>query len=148
VWRVISNAESAAPRERVRPQKKRRVPGQVLTCGWCDRQLTLATVGRTPRWCSASCRHRAWETSRAAARGAVAVRVVDRAIEVEVPVPVVQRIEVPHTPKGSGWADSLAELGRQLDTGRVYDRDLPAIVGSVEVLLAALTRRHRRGGRR
>jgi len=99
---VNGNAESAVPRQGSRLQKKRRIPGQVLTCGWCDGQITVATVGRTPRWCSAACRHRAWETSRAAARGAVAVRVVDRAIEVEVPVPVVQRIEVPHTPERLG----------------------------------------------
>jgi hypothetical protein len=114
----------------------------VLLCGWCDAPITVAKVGRTPKWCSTSCRHRAWETSRAAASGAVAVRVVDRLVEVERPVQLTGRVvAAAGAPKGAGWSTVLDELTRQVETGKVYDRDLAAIVGSVEGLLAALTRR-------
>jgi hypothetical protein len=122
-------------------KKPRRVPGQVLACGWCDGPITVAKVGRTPKWCSTSCRHRAWETSRAAASGAVAVRVVDRTIEVEGPAPVTSRGEFPNSSKGAGWAEVLHELTRQVETGKVYDRHLPVIMAGVEELLAALARR-------
>ena len=47
---------------------RRRRPGQVLLCGWCACQITLRATGRTPKWCSDTCRHRAWETSRALQR--------------------------------------------------------------------------------
>lgn len=40
--------------------------------------------GRVPKWCSASCRHRAWEQRRAAEAGLAAVEVVDRRVEVIV----------------------------------------------------------------
>jgi hypothetical protein len=124
------------------PKDMRRVPGQVLLCGWCEGPITVAKVGRTPKWCSTSCRHRAWETSRAAATGAVAVRVVDRLIEVERPAPTTGRVgALAAMPKGAGWSVVLDELTRQVETGKVYDRDLPAIAVSVEALLVALTRR-------
>jgi hypothetical protein len=122
-------------------EKRTRRPEQTLACGWCGSQIVLASTGRTPKWCSDSCRHRAWETSRAAATGAVAVRVVDRIVEVDKPVPVVQHVEVATLPKGAGWVAALHELARQLDAGKVYDRDLPALAGGVEELIAALTRR-------
>jgi len=38
----------------------------------------------------------------------------------------------------------LAELTRQLDTGRIYARDLPAITVEFDAALAAITRRLRR----
>lgn len=101
----------------------------------------MAKVGRTPKWCSSSCRHRAWETNRAATSGLVAVQIVDRTIEIEVPVTVIEHIEVPTTPKGAGWADALHQLAHQVDTGKVYDRDLPALVEGVDALITALTRR-------
>ena len=119
----------------------RRRPGQVLLCGWCAGQITLRTTGRTPKWCSGTCRHRAWETSRAAATGRAAVTIVDRMIELEVPVTVVEHVEVPTTPKGPGWAPALHELAAQIDTGKVYDRDLTALADGVDALITALNRR-------
>ncbi len=118
----------------------RRRPGQVLECGWCGGQVTVARVGRTPKWCSDSCRHRAWEARRAA-RGDPAVRVVDRTVEVERVVRVVEQVEVPTLPKGPAWAPALHELARQLDAGRVYDRDLGALADSLTEVLDALRRR-------
>jgi hypothetical protein len=38
----------------------------------------------------------------------------------------------------------LRELGRQLDRGLVYDRDLPSVTGALEEALAAFQRRVRR----
>lgn len=134
---ISASAETRAENARA----GRRIAGQLLACGWCGAEITVASVGRTPKWCSNSCRHRAWETSRAAARGLVAVRVVDRAVAVEVPVSILQRVEVPTNPRGPGWAPALHELAHQLDTGRIYDRDLSAIVDGVEALLASLSRR-------
>jgi hypothetical protein len=128
------------PSERAAERRTRR-PEQTLTCGWCGGQIVLASTGRTPKWCSDTCRHRAWETSRAAATGAVAVKVVDRVVEVEKPVTVVEHVEVPTLPKGPGWAGALHELARQIDTGKVYDRDLPALANALEVVITALNRR-------
>jgi hypothetical protein len=69
------------------------------------------------------------------------VRVVDRAIEVERPVTVVERVEVPGTPRGAGWIAALHELARQLNTGRIYDRDLPALNDALNEVLDAYARR-------
>ena len=85
-------------------KRRTRTPGQTLTCGWCDQPITVRATGRTPKWCSDTCRHRAWETTRAAAAGRAAVTVVDRTIEVQVPVPVEVQVSVPTLPKGRGLA--------------------------------------------
>ena len=37
----------------------------------------------------------------------------------------------------------LNELARQLDDGRVYDRDLPALAGAIEPVLRTYRRRAR-----
>lgn len=118
--------------------KCHRVPG-------CGRRIVLKATGRTPKWCSATCRHRAWEQDRAVQSGLVAVTVVDRAIEVEVPVQVVRTVEVkvPRMPRGSEWVQALHELARQLDGGSVYNRDLPALRSATNIVIDSLTRRRR-----
>jgi hypothetical protein len=95
-------------------------------------------TGRIPTWCSDACRHRAWEQRRAAASEAAAVRVVERRVEVKVPVAPTRR----------DWPAVLAELARQLDDGRVYDRDLATLAEALQPVLdsykaraAALERR-------
>jgi hypothetical protein len=103
--------------------------------------MVVRGTGRTPKWCSDTCRHRAWETSRAAATGAVSVRVVDRTIEVQVPVTVTETVEVPALPKGAEWAGALHELARHIDIGKVYDRDLPALAIGAQAVVDALARR-------
>jgi hypothetical protein len=135
------------PQSEQAAEKRTRRPGQALPCGWCGGQIVVAATGRTPKWCSDSCRHRAWETSRAAAAGRLAVEVVDRTIEVEKPVTVVEHVAIPTLPKGTGWVEALHELARQVDAGKVYDRDLAALANGVDKLITALTRRpglHRR----
>jgi len=94
-----------------------------------------------PKWCSSSCRHRAWELTRAAASGRAAVEVVDRVVEVDRPVAVVQKVPVNTTPKGAAWPATLVQLVTQVDSGRVYDRDLPALAEALEDVIDALERR-------
>jgi hypothetical protein len=112
-----------------------RSPGQTLACGWCGSKILLPARGRIPKWCSSSCRHRAWELTRAAASGRAAVQVVDRVVT------VVQEVPVTTPPRGAGWAAALAQLATALDTGRVYDRDLPALAQALADVAEALDRR-------
>ncbi len=122
-------------------RKSVRAPGQILACAWCGTTFTLATTGRTPKWCSQSCRQRAWEQRRAAESGRSAVDVVMRIVEVEKPVPVPKRVAVQAIPKGGAWPEALAELVDQLDRGLVYDRHLPDLVRAINEVLAAMERR-------
>lgn len=116
----------------------RRVPGQVVSCGWCGRAVTIPARGRVPKWCSATCRHRAWEQRRALASGRTAIEVVDREVAVAMPSPPVSPRTV------SEWNDLLKQLTRRLDAGRIYDRDLPALSEGVSGVLVALDSRLRR----
>lgn len=59
-----SAAENSAP-----------VPG--AECLECSAALSYVGHGRRPRYCSNTCRHRAWERRRAAAEGTIATRVVE-----------------------------------------------------------------------
>lgn len=103
------------------------------TCGWCGGAIEAKATGRIPRWCSAACRQRAWEQSRAAASGRSAVEVVERVIE----VPVARE----RTPRRDEWPALLSELTTQLDDGRIYARDLPDLGSALNDLVAAYTRR-------
>jgi len=124
-----------------KPPGKRvaRCPGQILACGWCGSPILLPARGRVPKWCSSSCRHRAWELTRAAASGRAAVQIVDRVVEVNKPSPVIEQVLV--SPRGPAWTNALAALVAELDTGRVYDRDLPALADALGHVLNALDRR-------
>jgi hypothetical protein len=119
-----------------------------VTCGWCGAVVTFAARGRVPKWCSATCRHRAWEQRRAAASGLVAVEVVDRPVEVVRTVTKVKRVlvEVPR-PATVGtnrdWAQQLANLADDLDRGRIYDREVESLMPAMTALVAAFNRRYR-----
>jgi hypothetical protein len=104
-------------------------------CGWCSGPITLRSRGPIPKWCSATCRHRAWEQNRAAASGRAAIQVVER-IVVTPAAPTVVR-----TPRHDYWPGLLRELSRQLDRGLVYDRDLPGVASALDEALAAFRRR-------
>ncbi len=110
-----------------------------MACGWCGGSITLRSRGPIPKWCSATCRHRAWEQARAAASGRAVVQVVER-IVVTPPAEAVVA-----TPRHDDWIDLLGELSRQLDRGVVYNRDLPGLTRALEEALAAfqLRARHR-----
>jgi hypothetical protein len=99
-----------------------------------------------PKWCSPACRHRAWEQRRAAASGLAAVEVKDRVVETVKTVTVVQHhteeVPVPVLPSSVGeFIEVLAHLTRRVDTGRIYDRDLPTLTPAVAELVAAIDRR-------
>ena len=55
-------------------------------------------------------------------------------------------VPVPATPTRRAWAALLGELARQLDDGRVYDRDLPRLARQLEKVLQAYRRRARLTG--
>lgn len=104
-------------------------------CGWCGGPITARARGPIPKWCSATCRHRAWEQARAAASGRAAVQIVERRVQVSVRQPVTRR----------DWPQALAELAAQLDDGRIYDRDLAGLSLALGAVLAAYRRRHHVG---
>ena len=123
------------------PKRTARRPGQTLACGWGGSSILVPARGRVPKWCSSSCRHRAWELTRAAASGLAAVQVIDRAVQVDRPVTVNERVEVEVVPHGPAWPHALAQLTEQIDTGKVYDRDLPALAAALGDVRSALNRR-------
>jgi len=123
------------------PSRSPRRPGQTLACGWCGSPIRLPARGRIPRWCSSSCRHRAWELTRAAASGLAAIQVVDRVVEVDRQVAVVKEVPVATVRHGAAWPAALTQLATALDTGRVYDRDLPALAQALASVADALDRR-------
>ena len=84
-----------------------------------------------PKWCSATCRHRAWEQARAAASNRSAVQVVERRVEISRPA----------VPTRRDWPRLLDELVRQLDDGRVYERDLRDLASALDAVLQAYRRR-------
>jgi hypothetical protein len=43
-------------------------------------------------------------------------------------------------PRGRDWPPILAELARQLDTGRIYTRDLPALAPELQAVVTAYDR--------
>lgn len=104
----------------------RRRPSE-LACAWCGGVVRVKSAGRVPTWCSAGCRHRAWEQNRAAASGRCAVLVVERIVEVEPAVGTVTTSSMAVIPRAAGWVEMIAALTKQLDTGRLYDRDLAAV---------------------
>jgi hypothetical protein len=101
------------------------------TCGWCGKPISVKDTGRLPKWCSPSCRQRAWEQSRAAASGLAAVRVVERRVEVPTPI----------APGRRDWPRLLGDLARQLEDGRIYDRDLLALADALNAVHTAFSRR-------
>lgn len=136
-----SNPTDTNPAVKDTPKRSPRRPGQSLACGWCGSLILLPARGRIPKWCSSSCRHRAWELTRAAASGRAAIQVVDRIVEVDRPVTVVKEVTVAAAPHGPAWPAVLAQLATQLDSGRVYDRDLPALAQGLADVADALNRR-------
>ena len=127
-------AEATAQGHSVAHQAASDSPGHraaARTCGWCGGPITPGRRGPIPKWCSATCRHRAWEQSRAASAGRSAVRIVERRMEVRSPTAPTRR----------AWSALLHELARQLDDGRVYDRDLPDLTAAINPVWDAYSRR-------
>lgn len=72
-----------------------------VACAWCEQPVVVRARGPLAKWCSATCRHRAWEQDRAAQSGRSAVTVVDRPV-VTPPMDL------------AGWTAQLAVLVQQL----------------------------------
>jgi hypothetical protein len=89
----------------------KRPPGQQLSCGWCGTPIAVKSTGRLPKWCSPTCRQRAWETDRAARSGQAAVKIVDRYIAA-----------VPDTT--DGWINQFTKLAGQIEHSASLDLDL------------------------
>ena len=133
--------EDRMPRNEADTQRSgRRLPGQVVSCGWCGSPVPIPARGRVPKWCSATCRHRAWEQRRAAVSGLAAVDVVTHRVEVVALAP-----EQPPLAPGTvaEWSRLLDDLTRKLDTGRIYHRDLRALNEALSGVIAAFNRRLR-----
>lgn len=105
-------------------------------CGWCHGPIPPRSRGPIPKWCSATCRHRAWEQSRAAASGRSAVQVVERVVT----VPAMAREPV-RRPRQHDWVDLLQELTAQIDRGTLYDRHLATIAAALDDVVRAVLRR-------
>jgi hypothetical protein len=105
--------------------------GAATSCVWCGGVIRPRSRGPIPKWCSATCRHRAWEQTRAAASGRSAVQVVERRVDIPTPI----------TPTRRNWEPLLAELARTLEDGRIYDRDLVALATALNRVLDAYSRR-------
>ena len=107
------------------------------TCGWCGGPIEPKARGRIPKWCSATCKHRAWEQSRAAASGRSAVDVVERVVE--IPVRPIPGVAVARHPQHQEWPPLLDELAKQLQAGGlVYERDLRSIARAIDQVNDAL----------
>jgi hypothetical protein len=106
------------------------------TCGWCHRAITPRSRGPIPKWCSATCRHRAWEQARAAASGHSAVEIVERVVT----VPAAPPASLPR-PRQLAWVDLLRQLATQVEQGTVYDRHLAAIGAALHDVMRAVHRR-------
>ncbi len=68
---------------------------------------------------------------RAPASARSAVQVVERRVEIPTPT----------APKRQDWGPLLTELARQLEDGRVYDRDLLALAKALHPVVDAHSRR-------
>jgi hypothetical protein len=62
-------------------------------------------------------------------------------VQVDRPVTVNERVKVEVVPHGPAWPHALAQLTEQIDTGKVYDRDLPALAAALGDVRSALNRR-------
>jgi hypothetical protein len=124
-------------------RERRRRPDSI-TCPWCGTTIRVKARGRTPKWCSDTCRHRAWEQQRAADSGRSAVQIIERPVVIQR----TTRIPASNPPRGAEWAETLAQLARLVDAGRIYDRDLPPIVEAAVALNQSLGRRLERSPRR
>ena len=138
--------------QRATPQQPTERPAgtrpDVIQCHWCGATSAVPDRGRVPKWCSDTCRHRAWEQRRAAASGLCAIDVVERVVEVVRTQRVVEEVRVEvlaeaRPRSSSDYPSILLELSERLDTGRIYDRDLASLTPALTALLDAFNRRCR-----
>jgi hypothetical protein len=107
----------------------RRVPGRDVDCCWCGQPVPVRSRGPIPEWCSPTCRHRAWEQTRAARSGRSAIQVLDRYVAA-----------VPD--HGPGWIAHLNMLTAQITTGSrpITDHDLDDLATALDAQVAIANR--------
>jgi len=105
-----------------------RLPGQHVVCMWCGSSVAVKARGPLPKFCSATCRHRAWEQERAARDGRVGVVAVDRLVAV-----------YPHDARG--WVEHLERLANDVRRGQLDEAELTA---ALDLVYAAVVSRQRR----
>jgi len=118
------------PQKTPRPTTSHRRLDQSVTCGWCGKAVPVPSRGRVPKWCSATCRNKAWQANHAPIEGPV--RVVQQRVEVPTPAE-------PHNVEE--WVEVLELLSTRLAQGRIYKRDLPVLVPAINHLLDVTDRR-------
>lgn len=106
-----------------------RLPRQHVMCVWCGTSVAVKARGPVPRYCSATCRHRAWEQRRAARDGRAAVVAVDRVITV-------------YPDDSRGWVDHLERLAGEVRGGRLDDALLSPALDLVHLAIAHRQRQH------
>jgi len=105
-----------------------RIPGQRVACLWCGSFVDVKARGPLPKFCSATCRHRAWEQERAARAGRAAVVAVDRLV---VAFPEDART----------WVTYLERLADDVIHGQL---DETAVAPALDRVCAAVASRRRR----
>lgn len=104
-----------------------RLPGQSVECAWCGSSTPVKGRGPLPRFCSANCRHRAWEMERAARAGRAAVTTVDRFVAT-------------YPDSSRAWVEQLSRLAADVREGRL---DVEVLVGPLDAVYAAISYRPR-----
>ena len=130
-----STPSAMADQDLTNAQRRRRAAS---ICAWCGGAIDVKPTGRLPKWCSPSCRQRAWEQTRAAASGRSAVQVIERRVEV---APPRLRPAVVTPPAHHDWPAELRRLAHDLDSGAVYRRDLADVAAAMDKVIAAYQRR-------
>ncbi len=106
-----------------------RLAGQRVGCVWCGSPVEVKARGPLPKFCSANCRHRAWEQERAARAGRAAVVAVDRTVVVY--------------PNGTQeWIAHLKRLAAEVRGGQLEDIRLTA---ALDLVYDAVAHRQLRG---
>ncbi len=113
------------------PLASHRLPGQVVECGWCGKSVPVPSRGRVPKWCSATCRNKGWQANHAPSQGPV--RVVQQLVQVPVRTPEPRNV--------SEGVELLELLIQRLAQGRIYTRDLPTLVPTINHLIDVTDRR-------
>jgi hypothetical protein len=93
-----------------------------LHCEWCSAEIPLKARGPLPRWCSPTCRHRAWQRSRA-------FQALESGESASAQSPVALPIDT------AGWVDLLHALSVELARARL---DRTAIACALEEVRAEL----------
>ena len=103
--------------------------GQRISCVWCGSSVQVKARGPLPRFCSANCRHRAWEQERAARAGRAAVLVLDQMVTAY--------------PQGtSEWIAHLERLAAEVRRGQL---DGTSLTAALDLVRAAVVSRQRLG---